>query len=575
MGETQNRELTGYPSIDKPWLKYYSEEAIKSPLPECTMYEYMFRRNKERLDKTAINYFGRKISHRKLLKQVDICANALASYGVKSGDLVGICMLTMPEAVYLLYAVNKLGAVCNFLVLNATEQALHKQIAESRIIVTVDLALERIVCAAKNTNVTTIISVSATESAPFPIKQLSAMRRKTQMTPSEVTTWKTFLNHGKNTSAVVANSNAESVATICFTGGTTGESKGVIQLNKAGNALAFHYISLSHFHAGERFLDILPPFLSYGLYVGIHMPLCAQMEVVLCPDPSPDKFPALIKKYKPNHFAGGPLHVENMVCDKRIQKMNLSFMATAAYGGDKTTEEWVSMVNTFLKAHNAPNNLQIGYGMTETCGTFCTTTPEHNLMIPFVNNNVRILDVDTGTDLRCGQEGEICLSGPTVMKGYYKHDTKDDIIWKEDGVSWLHTGDLGYMTEDGHFVISGRIKRVSWARGTDGVIYRVYPMKIEEVISKCPMVHRCCVICKPDEKKGNLSVAFVVLTDDNKQEKAIFEIETLCKTELPETSRPAKYYIVETLPLTGAGKVDYRSLEKLAAEDDASISTMP
>lgn len=567
---TEEKKLTGYPSIDKPWLKYYSEEAISAPLPTGSMYDYMCACNNNRLNAVALNYFGNKITHEQLRENIDACAKALTANGVKPGDYVSLCMLTVPETVYLLYAINKIGAIANFIVLNATEQDIHKQIAacNSSLVITMNLAEEKIVRAVKNTDVVNIVSVSLAQSMPTHLALL--LKLKKQKSISGVISWKNFLQCGTKTEVPFYKANDKAPAVVEYTGGTTGDSKGVILSNQAGNALAFHYRgadTVCHFdpgfNPGERFLNVLPPFLAYGLYVGIHLPLCIGMENILSPDPSPKNFPNLVHKYKPNHFAAGPMHIDCMMNDPKIRESDLSYLITVAFGGDKASSEWEERVSSFLEDHKAPYGVINGYGMTELAGTFCTSTHKLRALIPFVKNNIKIIDVDSGKELKYGEEGEICVSGPSMMQGYYKNDeATNSTIWEENGVRWLHTGDLGYVTEEGYFVISGRLKRIFCSAGSDDVIYRVYPTKIEATITQCSSVQKCSVVGKPNGDKGYLPVAFIVLRDNANQSEALSQIKNLCEQELPETSRPTKYIIMNTLPTTGAGKVDYRALEK-------------
>ena len=570
----EEKKLTGYPSIDKPWLKYYSEEAINAPLPEGSMYDFMCDCNKMRLSKPALNYFGKKISHQQLRKNVDICARALAANGVKSGDFVDLCLLAVPEAVYLLYAVNRLGAICNFLVLSATEKDLHKQISlcGSKLLITMDMVEDKIANAIKDTAIEKVVTVSVSESMPAP---LSAFMKLKSRKPGHLKTvsWKAFLNSGAKSKLPDHIAGDQDSAVVEYTGGTTGESKGVLLSNQAANALALHYLSaktILHFQAGETFLDIIPPFLAYGLFFGIHMPLCVGTECILSPDPAPQNFPKLFYRYKPNHFAGGPLHIDNLIQQLSVKQLDLSFLTTAGFGGDAGNNEWEARASDYLKKNHAKYELINGYGMTEVAGAFCTTSHEIRHMLPFAKNNVKIIDVDTGKELPYGQEGEICISGPTMMKEYFKNEEETSAaIWEENGVRWLHTGDLGYITEEGYFVISGRLKRIFYSVGSDNVVSRVYPMKIESTICKCTHVDKCSVVGKPNGEKGYLPIAFVVLREGADKDMVIAELESVCKQELPEASWPYAYRIVDKLPTTPAGKVDFRALEREAQNTEA------
>lgn len=563
--------MTGYPSTDRPWLQYYSPKEISAQLPGGSMYDYMSLCNSERTDSTALNYFGRRITHKQVQEKIDICARALIELGVRKGDVISICMLTIPEAVYCLYAANKIGATCNFIVLNATEETIHKQIADTRskVVITLDMALDKIISASNNTDTDQIISVSLHESMPLAVKTLLLLKNKGVKTANEkVMSWEVFLQKGRNDKAIETVSQPDLPAVIEYTSGTSGVSKGVLLSNQAGNALASNYINMGellYFEKGETFLDILPPFYAYGVYVGIHMPLCVGVEVILMPDPSPQKLPDWVKKYKPNHFTGGPAHLDYMINDAKIKKMNLSFLKTIAYGGDTVNKDWEEQVNSFLLSRGVKNRLINGYGMTETAGSFCTQTYKTDFMIPFAKNNVKIIDIDTQKELTYCQEGEICLSGPSLMLEYYQKPSETaEAIWTEDnGVRWLHTGDLGYITEDGHFVISGRIKRIYWTVGNDGMIYRVYPMQIEEVICSHDNVSKCAVVGREIESGGYLSVAYIILNDEALLEQTIRDLKSICRDKLPESSWPAEYKPVSEFPMTSFGKVDYKKIEAM------------
>ena len=567
----EDKNLTGYSSIDKPWLQYYSEEAIHSPLPDGSMYDYMTACNAGRLDEPALNYFGRKITHRQLQAEIDRCARALTACGVKAGDVVSLCLLAIPEAVYLLYAVNKLGAVANFLVLNATPQELHEQIiaAKSKVVITVDLAEKQITEAVKDSCAEHIVSVSLAQSMPTVTAVL--FRMKAKPAPTTLTSWNSFMEAGKNVDAIYPANAKESAAVIEYTGGTTGKSKGVVISNGAANAVAFQYKCTNgqlEFRAGERFLDILPPFYAYGIFVGIHTPLCNCLENVLIPDPSPQNFPRVLLKYRAQHFTGGPLHLNKLAEYARHQHVDLSFVKTAAFGGDGMSGEWKASTTNFLKSHGAKCGIVTGYGMTETAGTFCTSTCQSEQMIPFVRNNIKVRDIDTEQELFCQQEGEICVSGPSLMTMYLNHPKEtNDAMWIENHVRWLRTGDLGYVSKDGHLIITGRIKRILWTASGD-VVYRVYPMAIEKVISSHASVKQCAVVGKPDGERGYLVVAYVVPHSNNEWQQVQEELAALCHKELPETSWPAAYHFVEQLPTTPAGKVDFRTLERMAADEN-------
>ena len=569
----QEKQRTGYPHIDRPWLRYYSEEAINAPLPDGSLYDYMTECNKGRLDCVALNYFGTKITHCQFLRRIEECAGALVARGVKQGDIVSVCMLTMPEVLVLLYAINYIGAVCNFLVLNTTVPELKKQLqqTQSRLVFTVDLAADRVKQATEDTIVAEIVSIPLAMSMPPLTATVVGWKNRKQPKTEGLTHWKQFLKDGRTTKPVQAMVRSHDLALLEYTSGTTGESKGTMLSNQAVNTVPFHYMNSStvfEFHSGEKFLCIVPPFLSVGLVTTLLMPLCTGFELILEPDSDPAKTAKNVIKYRPNHLCGGPLHVNNLVSDPLIAKMNLSFLSTVAYGGEKSDPHWEQDVSKFLFAHGMNHELVNGYGLSETAASFCTSTHKTNFMIPFVKNNILIRDVDTDEVLRYGKEGEICVSGPSIMLGYYKRpDATDDLMFEQDGVRWMRTGDLGMVTEDGAFHITGRLKRILWAVGEDDIVFRVYPMQIEAVICECPGAAQCGVVGLPNEKQGYLCVAFVVPKNQDADRDVLRQdILALTRQKLNLASQPHTIHFVDSLPTTRAGKIDFKALEKRAAE---------
>ena len=562
------RNLTGFPSIDRPWLKYYSEEALNAPLPEGSMYDYMTACNVGRMDETALNYFGRKISHRQLQTEIDRCARALVASGVKPGDVVSLCMLAIPEMIYLLYAINKIGAVSNMVVLNTSEQEMAQQLSNGgKLVITVDVAAKAVAAAAKEAGVDRIVVIPVHTSMPFFVRTAASL--KAPAAPSGVTSWANFIRQGQENPLAVCPGNTKAPAVIEYTGGTTGETKGAVISNRAANAVVFQYktaTTILHFAAGQRFLDVLPPFIAFGVFFGAHMPLCVGFENVVVPDPTPESFLHSYIKFRPNHFSASPLHIEALVKSKTVQKMDMSPTITVSYGGDKAGIEWEDRINAFLKAHGVPYPLSKGYGLTEVASAFCVSSHELAEMIPFARNNIRILDVDTGTDLGYGQEGEICISGPSLMDGYFRNEeATSEKIWEENGVRWLHTGDLGLITEDGFFTVTGRLKRVFWRLGPDNQVLRIYPMSVEQVLDKYPGVEHSAVIGLQNSIDGYRPIAYIIpiagadtITED--------ELLSFCHQQLPPAAVPCEVRFIEKFPLTRSGKVDYRTLERMAAK---------
>ena len=262
--------------------------------------------------------------------------------------------------------------------------------------------------------------------------------------------------------------------------------------------------------------------------------------------------------------------MEAMTKDRKIQKMNLSFAKTVAYGGDGMNQEWEDEMSKFLKSHQDSYGLMKGYGMTEMAGPVCISNHKFPVMLPFFCNNIKILDIDTGEELGYDQEGEICVSGPSMMMEYYKNqEATREIIFEENGTRWLRTGDLGHVTKDGYFRLTGRLKRILWSIGADKTPSRVYPMEIENVLSRHSAVDKCAVVGRLNGEKGYLVIAYVTLKSKDTGDNVEKELRQLCRQELKENSWPFEYHFVEKLPTTGAGKIDFRTLEKWAENSDS------
>lgn len=257
--------------------------------------------------------------------------------------------------------------------------------------------------------------------------------------------------------------------------------------------------------------------------------------------------------------------MEAMLKDNKIRKMKLSLAKTVAYGGDGMNKEWEDNMTNFLKRHGSSYGLMKGYGMTEMAGPVCTSNHKIPEMIPFFCNNIKVLDIDTGNELKYNQEGEICISGPAMMMEYYKNpEATNEIIFEENGTRWLRTGDLGSITEEGYFKLTGRLKRILWSIGADNTPSRVYPMEIEGVLCRHFAVDKCAVVGRANGKRGYLVIAYIALKSQNVKINVEKELRCLCEKELKDISCPREYHFVKSLPTTGAGKVDFKTLEKWA-----------
>lgn len=572
------KTLTGYPSIDKPWLKYYDEKAVNTPLLKMSMYDFLRQCNKDYLDNTALNYFGEKTSYKKLFEKIDCVACALQANSVKKGDIVSICALTAPETIYLLYALNKVGAASNWLGLTSPVQDLHEQLVltDSRIVFAAEMAYDLIVKAAKGTKVEKIVSIPIEFSMPASMRAAAILKQKHPKLADNSIKWKDFIESGKNADLKCVKVDGNELALIVYTGGTTGTPKGVMLSNSSSNSFYANFLSanncgLTNYSIGDKCTCVAPLFLVFGLIACCHAPLCQRMELIISPDPSPKAVSKMIVTSKPSHIIAGRLHFDSIGKLAKENGIDLSFVKQAIYGGEQVDQEWEKNINALLRGSNAGGVVLNYYGMTETSATTLFAPVLHpEGLIPFYKVNVRISDPDN-FDIEYGfdTEGELCISSDTIMMGYFKDEQETNrTIFEKDGVRWIRTHDLAQISKDGFVTITGRIKRIYSRTTSDMVQVRVYPMRIEEELSKFKYVERCAVVGIKDDVVGYRSIAFIILKDNSVDTKIVsFELDNLCREQLPESHIPDEYRFMKSFPLTRAGKIDYRALEKMVEEN--------
>ena len=552
-------ELTGFPSIDKPWLKYYSEEAIQAELPECTMYDFVYQENQSNLSHMALDYFGKKISYQQFFEKVNEFAKAFQACGIKKDDVVTIMSLHTPETIYSIYALNQLGAIVNliYMTLNADEILKQTNEADSKAFLYLEITSDKVKKIRSKLKVEQIICLPIWWSIPFPLRQIARVKSKSDKSLEE------FLAKGgqeKEIKKVQYQPNMPAV--IVYTSGTTGDPKGVLHTNDSLNAIAFQYkLTDMGLTANSRVLNAIPPFLGFGIAVGIHTQFVLGLEGILQIDPNADAVAKAMMKKKPEHMITGPAFISAIM---KSCKGNMNWLKTLAGGGGAISDEEEKKLNKILAKHHATVKYTVGYGMTELGATVCTNMNRCNrsgsLGIPLPKVNVKIINPETKEELAYGEKGEICFSAPSIMLEYVK-DIKETekVIWIENGEKWIHTGDLGYVQKDGFLYFAGRIKRIYITRGKDGIVYKLFPDRIENVLRKCDSIKQSAVNVVEDEKRVHVARAYIVLEDDQKCD--MNRIADTLRKELPEYAVPGEINIIEKMPVTQSGKVDYRALE--------------
>lgn len=360
------------------------------------------------------------------------------------------------------------------------------------------------------------------------------------------------------------------LAVLEYTGGTTGVSKAVMLSNENVNSVIEQTIhSGVHIKRGESWLSIAFPFTAYSLICSQHMPLSLGVKAHLCFELDVKKIEKQLKKTRANHMANTPIVWEQLTNGKTAKNMDFSFIIAPTVGADSLSVQKEEEINIFLKNHGCKYKLQKGCGMTEVSSGVCIT-PNNDVNkvgsvgIPFNLTSIGIFDIETGKELPYGEQGEICMRGPSVMLGYYKNDVANREVLRKhsDGWTWMHSGDLGHMDEDGFLYIDGRIKRMI----INHMCFKIFAPVVETAIYAVPEVEKCCVVGAKDtvHNVGQVPIAFVILKNNGDSDRVRKDIMASCEKQLPTYSYPSNIVFVNEFPYTSAGKVDYRQLEKEA-----------
>ena len=561
-------------SQEKVWMKYYDPDVRNTDIPRMKIYSLLKEYNQKRLQQTALYYYGTKITVKKLIQRIDECADAFAALGVKQGDTVSMLSASTPESIVALYALNKIGATLNAIDPRLDKNGIARMIkgSGSKILIVIDMAYPKVAAIYSDIKQKHIIVQTASTSLPFFKKIALKLVTKSQIPYGKggVISWDTFIAGAKNGMAIEAPYVGDATVAITYTGGTTGFPKGVMLTNDSINAVAYNFRHAGIIHEdGQRFLGIMPIFSSYGLVCGIHMPLTMGTELALIPRFYPLKMGEYIKKYKPEHMIATPAFYEILINSDEMKNFDLSFMLTLGSGGDSMNAGLEVKMQAFMDTHGIRYPLAQGYGMSEVsaAATFCVNDryKKGSVGIPCIATTIGIFDPETGEELGYNEDGEVCITGDTMMKGYFNNKAETDHVMRKhaDGKIWIHSGDIGCIDEDGFVFIKGRVKRM--ITRFDG--HKVFPITIESFIAEHELVQGCSVIAVNDRERmqGQYPMAVIELVagvDVSRRDAICREIFDLCNEQLEERGRPVAVVCVDEIPLTGVGKNDYRRLEK-------------
>lgn len=502
-----------------PWLKSRGSLPAALRYFEGSMAEKVKLTAEAHPDLTAYFFMGKKTTYSEMLQKILRCAHALQSIGIKPGDSVTLALPNCPQAVCMFYAVNLVGGLANMVhpLSGESELAFYLQTSGSNTVVTLDQFYEKLCRVRKSTPFGRLIVTSVKDEMPVAVKigyRLTQKRHTVKISDNDgVITWKRFLDSGVSHNEPFPVVKSEDAAVILYSGGTTGATKGIVLTNRNFNALSQQIIAANPmFSIGDRMLAAMPVFHGFGLGVCIHSMLSSGGVCVLVPRFTAKSYAKLITKKRCQFIAGVPTLYEALLRLPNMKNADFSCLKGVFSGGDSLSVELRKKLDAFLKAHGATISVREGYGTTETVTACCLTPPHRNkegsIGIPLPDVYMKIVKPETEEELPYGQEGEIVISGPTVMKEYLHHpeETAKTLRTHQDGLTWVYTGDLGVMDEEGFVMFRGRLKRMIVTSG-----YNVYPAQLENLLDACDAVHMSCVIGVPDALRVQKVKAFVML----------------------------------------------------------------
>lgn len=551
-----------------PWLKFYDGIRHTIDYPNYTLSEALYEAGRRAPYSKALVYMNKAFSFRDLMKGVEKTQAMLYGVGIRPGDRIAVCLPNIPQAVFLLYAADRMGAVVSFLhPLSApVEFSRYFEELDASCVVALDTVYSVVSKAFEKTGKRKLILTGATDELGKIKRVLYNKGKKAENLSygKEVYLWSELKRDAVKAFIDAFTKSPDDTAVVLFSGGTTGEPKGVMLSAKGLNAMAMQTAEMSHCKIkGRSMLGAMPMFHGFGLGVCVHTALIHGASVVLVPRFTAKEYVKVIKKYRPNFIAGVPTLFEALLREPEFDKLELSFLWGVFSGGDSLPLTLKKKFDGFLKAHGANVRIREGYGATEcvtaSCLTPYNTEREGSIGIPFPDTYYKICKAGTIEEVPTGVPGEICIHGPALMKGYLNapEETEKVLRVHEDSKLWLHTGDVGFMDNDGFVYFKSRLKRMIVSRG-----YNIYPQSIERAIEQHPSVEKSCVVGVKDAYKMQRIKAYVVKKDEITQEVLRKELYELCREHIARFAIPSEIVFTDSLPYTKSGKIAYTLLEE-------------
>ena len=559
-------------NVKTPWKAAMGDIPMHLEYFEGSMFDKVLDIANRYPNNVAFDFMGRSTTYKKMVEEIENCAKALKTIGVREGDRVTIALPNCPQAIYMFYAVNLVGAVCNMIHPLSAEKEIEFYLNASHSVtaITLDQFYHKFENIRQNTGIVNIIIASVKDELSKPVRAgyMLTEGRKIRKIPKDapVIRWREFMAMSRHCFYnYKVERKSDDPAVILYSGGTTGTTKGIVLTNKNFNALGQQVIATNPmFRPGAKMLAAMPVFHGFGLGVCIHTMLSQGGRCILVPRFTAKSYAKLIVKYRCNFIAGVPTLYEALLRLSTMDGADLSCLKGVFSGGDSLSIELKKKLDKFLYDHKATIQVREGYGTTETVTACCLTPPtmfkEGSIGIPFPDTYIKIVEPGTDRELPYGEEGEILLAGPTVMREYMDNpeETAQTLRTHADGMTWVYTGDLGCMDDEGFVYFKGRAKRMIVTSG-----YNVYPGQIENILDAHEYVQMSCVIGVPDPYKMQKVKAFVKLSPDApKSEETKQELLNYCRKHIAKYAMPYDIEFRDELPKTLVGKVAYRVLEE-------------
>ena len=615
-------KLTGIPSKDRIWLKRSKRASVKLPDSHLSVYDYIYECNKNNLDDVAleydplIDYSSTKITYRKLFKMIETTTKAYMELGVKKGDIVTVCLPSFVENIVNFYALNRLGAIANQIhpLASKDEVKFYLEEAESKIFVSYDGNFDNFKDVIEELNIENVIMVDATNLVSTKNKVMilydkyKKLRKeknislmsfikevsKTKTYPSSrYISFKDFMNLGKHNKEIIVNT-FNDACSLTHTSGTTGKSKGVLSSNYGFNEMVRQIAEETPvLERGDKELLVLPPYPLYVLCNNVHMCLARGINIVVVPKVDYQNIHKYFMKHKITAVQGIPSTVMSMLNDKGFKENNvdLSAIKFIVAGGGALASETLKKANNFLHKHNCKYNVTVGYGMSEMGSCAVCTFDENDefgtVGRPLNDTNIKIVNPDTKEEVGYNTAGEIWLSGPCRMIGYYKNEEATDKLFVKEydkegnEIVWVRTGDIGMITPTGNLKYIGRDKRITMiVEIKTNTVSKVSNDYVEDILIGnygTAVIPNCVVVSVPNEETLNALKAYVVVKDSPADySEIVTEMNKKCEEILRDNSRPIEYVFVDKIPETKAGKKDFvlvQEFEEGKKKDGIKVKT--